>query len=327
MKSLSYVSGPANMQTIHGVYLSDTLDLEALYGEALRDLATDVVLHRPEEIERPEDIRFAICWLPETDAFAPYENLTLAMSIGAGVDALLAHPGLGPDMAIARVRDPHQAALMAGYVAHEILHKTRQFAPMMDNAAAQLWRPYPLEAPERTVVAVLGHGTMGRAVVSALCGLGYSLRVACRTQPDQPLDHVTYLTGETAVSEAAQTADFLVNVLPLTTATENVLNAELFGALNTGAHVIQIGRGEHLVEADLIAALDSGQLSGATLDVFRTEPLPKDDPMWRDPRLRITPHIASDSLPDVVAEQVIETARSLRDQRAMAYQIDRNRGY
>ncbi|MGB0660245.1 MAG: NAD(P)-dependent oxidoreductase [Mangrovicoccus sp.] len=314
-----------NTDVVHGVYLSETLDLGALYGAALRE--SDVVLRYPDEVTNPDDIRFAICWLPGEKAFAPYKNLELAMSIGAGVDDLLSHPGIDPSWAIARVRDPHQAELMAGYAVHEVLHYERQFGEIAENASRQIWKFLPMRPPKEAVVAVLGNGTMGQAVIQALKVLGFSLRVSCRSTPAAPLDGVTYLTGESANLEAAQGADYLINILPLTPATENVLNADLFARLNPGARLIQFGRGEHLVEADLIAALDAGQLGGATLDVFRTEPLPATDPFWKDPRLRITPHIASDSMPEIVGAQVIETARALRDGQPLRLGISRAQGY
>ncbi|WP_406721692.1 NAD(P)-dependent oxidoreductase (plasmid) [Thioclava litoralis] len=319
---------------IHGVYLSQTLDLEALYGAALHAQGADVVLCRPEEVTDPSAIRFAICWLPEDTAFAPYPNLHLAMSIGAGVDALLAHPGLEgqgprPPVQIARVRDPHQADLMAGFAAHEVLHHERSFGALAAQAQARCWAPLPLRAPAASVVAVLGHGTMGRAVARAMRALGFRVRVACRSLPETAarIEGVEYCFGPEAMREAAQEARYLVNVLPLTPATENVLQGALFACLAQGAYLVQIGRGEHLVEADLLAALESGQLAGATLDVFRTEPLPQDHPFWTHPLLRITPHVASDSLPDVVAAQVVQTARELRDGAALTYLVDRLRGY
>ncbi|TQS70093.1 hydroxyacid dehydrogenase [Rhodobacteraceae bacterium] len=317
----------ADQSRIHGVYLSDTLELDAIYGAALREGATDVVLHTPDAVTDPEQIRFAICWQPGQTAFAPYPNLGLAMSIGAGVDALLAHKGLDHDVALARVRDPYQADLMAGFAAHEVLHYEREFDALARAAATRTWSPRPMRAPCAATVAVLGHGTMGRAVAQALAVLGFSVRVACRSTPENPVAGVSYITGANAPHQAADGAQYLVNVLPLTAATENVLDAGLFARLAPGARLIQIGRGEHLVEADLTAALDQGRIAGATLDVFRHEPLPQDHPFWADARLRITPHVASDSLPDVVAQQVIQTARELRDATPLSFGVDRARGY
>ncbi|MCJ8139167.1 NAD(P)-dependent oxidoreductase [Falsirhodobacter halotolerans] len=312
---------------VHGVYLSDMLDLDALYGDALAALGPDVVLHRPEDVRDPDAIRFAICWLPGAGAFARFPGIELAMSIGAGVDALLTHPGVGPDTQIARVRDPYQASLMAGFAVHEVLHVRRGFDAMARNAARAEWRPPALTSPDATTIAVLGDGTMGRAVSVALRQLGFDVRIACRSVPQTPAAGCRYFTGPEAVAQAAEGAHVLINVLPLTAATENVLDAALFARLARGAWLVQIGRGEHLVEADLTAALAAGYLAGASLDVFRTEPLPADHPFWRDDRLRITPHVASDSIPEVVARQVVETARELAEGRPLTLGIDRARGY
>ncbi|MEI4264012.1 NAD(P)-dependent oxidoreductase [Roseovarius sp. D0-M9] len=312
---------------IRGVFLSRILDLESLYGSALSAAGPDVAVIRPEEVTDPEQIRFAICWLPEAGSFAPYPNLKLAMSIGAGVDDLLGNPELSPEVAIARVRDPHQAALMAGYATHEVLHVSRHFAQLMASAERATWEPLPMNAPETTNVAILGNGTMGEAVARVLRTLGFTVRVACRTEPARPLDQVSYFSGSDGILGAVSGAHFVINVLPLTHATENVLNGTLFTAMASGSWLIQIGRGEHLVEDDLLAALDSGQLAGATLDVFHQEPLPADHPFWQDDRLRITPHIASDSVPSVVAEQIVTTARQLRDNAQLSLSIERARGY
>lgn len=317
----------AQAKPITGVYLSDSLDLDALYGDAIRAIAEDVVLLHPSQVEHPDEVRFAVCWLPATDAFAPYPNLALAMSIGAGVDALMSHPGLDASVRIARVRDPHQADLMAGFAVHEILHLEREFETLARQANIATWRPLPMRAPASRRVTVLGHGTMGRAVAQAVAALGFDVRVACSSMPSSPVVGVRYETGPAAIATAASGADYLVNVLPLTAQTDGVLDSALFGHLARGAWLIQIGRGEHLVEDDLLQALSSGQLAGASLDVFREEPLPATHPFWSHPALRITPHIASDSLPEVVSRQVIKTARAIRDNDALVFGVDRARGY
>lgn len=313
--------------TIVGVYLSDSVDLDGLYGDTLRAESDDVILLRPDQVESPDEVRFAICWLPGEDAFAAYPNLVLAMSIGAGVDGLMCHPGLDDSVTVARVRDPHQADLMAGFAVHEILHHAREFDVLERQANEATWRPLPMRAPASRTVAILGHGTMGRAVAEAVAALGFDVCVACYREPREPIPGVRYEKGDEAIQAAANGADYLVNVLPLTAETDGILNEALFSRLNPGAWLVQIGRGEHLVEADLLAALKAGTLAGASLDVFREEPLWAGHPFWSHPRLRITPHIASDSLPEVVSRQVIETARALRDGDEVVMGVDRERGY
>lgn len=317
----------AAAEPIYGVLLSDSMDLKSYYSLDFGDAAPDVRLLKPEEVTNPDLIRFAVCWLPGPAAFSPYLNIEMAMSVGAGVDDLLKHPGLGKDVAICRVRDPNQAHLMAGYAVHEVVHVERDFAQMQQNQARAEWAPPAIRPPRDLKVAVLGHGSMGACVVQALAASGFSVSVACRRDPSDPVEGVQYFTGNDSVLQSVAGQDVVINVLPLTTETEDVLNAELFSKMARGGWLIQIGRGEHLVEDDLVAALDSGQLAGATLDVFRTEPLPSDHPFWTDPRLRITPHIASDTTPHIVAEQALQSARELHAGKPLSLAVSRGQGY
>ncbi|WP_430473579.1 NAD(P)-dependent oxidoreductase [Thalassospira lucentensis] len=317
----------ATAARIYGVLLSETMDLKSYYALDFGVDAPDVCLLNPDEVTHPEEIRFAACWLPGPDAFVPYPNLEMAMSVGAGVDALLNHAGLNDNVAICRVRDPKQADLMAGYAVHEVVHFEREFTQMQRNQLAATWAPLPIGAPSDLNVTVLGNGSMGAAIVRALAAVGFSVFVACRRSPHDPIDGVTYFTGDSSVTGAVAEANVVINTLPLTAHTENVLNADLFNRLAPGAWLVQIGRGEHLVEDDLIAALESGQLAGATLDVFRQEPLPVDHAFWRDDRLRITPHIASDTMPHIVAAQVLQSARELLSGAPLSLSVNVAQGY
>ncbi|GAB4520972.1 MAG: glyoxylate/hydroxypyruvate reductase A [Roseibium sp.] len=314
-------------ETISGVLLSSTMDLKSFYALDRANSGDRVRLFDPGEVPDPASIRFAVCWLPEDDAFTPYPNLEMAMSVGAGVDALLGNPSLGEDALICRVRDPHQADLMAGYAAHETLHFLRSFRQLKDQQDARIWKPLAMTPPAETRIAVLGNGTMGAAIARTLAAMGFSVAVACRTEPGEPQAGVSYHSGADAVAAACRGSRIAINVLPLTAETENILNNRLFSQLEPGAWLIQIGRGEHLDEADFAAALDSGQLAGASLDVFREEPLPEHHPFWRDERLRITPHIASDSTPRVVAEQIRACADELLRGKRPRLAIDRRQGY
>jgi glyoxylate/hydroxypyruvate reductase A len=326
-KTIWGLSGMATTGPIYGVLLSDTMDLKTFYALDFGDAAPDVRLLDPDEVTRPEDIRFAICWLPGRDAFEPYPNLEMAMSIGAGVDDLMGHPGLRDDVAICRVRDPNQAALMAGYAVHEAVHFERKFAQIARDQKDAKWAPLPMRPPGDFKVTVLGHGSMGAAIVRALHAVGFSVSVACRRPPEDTVTKVIYYTGDDSVLQSVEGAECVINTLPLTAETKDVLNATLFSKMAKGSWLIQIGRGEHLVEDDLMAALEGGQLSGATLDVFRTEPLPEDHRFWRDPRLRVTPHVASDTTPDVIREQILKTAHELRADKPLSLAVDRAQGY
>lgn len=318
---------PPHIAPILGVFLSETFDLKGFYGPAFAAQGADVEVRLPAEVTDPAQVRFAVCWQPAEDAFAGFPALEMASVVGAGVDGLLGHPNLPGNLRICRVRDGAQASQMAGYVVHEVLHRARDFDGMARNAARRHWAPEPVGAPADTVVAVLGAGSMGAAVVRALASLGFSVRVASRSRPPAPVAGVCYRFGPGAIDAVAQGADFLVNVLPLTAETRGVLNRGLFARMAPGGWLIQIGRGEHLNEADLVAALAAGDLAGATLDVFGTEPLPADHPFWAEPRLRITPHVASIASPATTAAQIVQSARELRDGLPLTFGIDPARGY
>jgi glyoxylate/hydroxypyruvate reductase A len=175
---------------------------------------------------------------------------------------------------------------------------------------------------------VLGFGLMGQAIARAVVAMGFTVVAAIRGKPPAtPSAGVCFESGPDSVRRTAAKAHMLINVLPLTPATRDVLDAKLFATMPAGAVLIQLGRGEHLVEDDLILALDNGWLSAASVDVFRTEPLPGDHPFWRDPRIVVTPHQASDCATALVAEQVAQAALDVVAGRRPQTAVDRGNGY
>jgi len=315
-------------QTVRGVYLgTDDFDLGAFYGPCFAGYEPEVVIATPEETPDPAEVRFAMCWLPDPGVFSLYPNLELLCVPGAGVDGLLNNPGLPPHAAICRLRDPDQAAQMAGFALHEVLHVERGFAQLAEDQLARRWAPVPARAPSEVVIAVLGYGSMGSAVARGFAALGFSVRVASRTAPAEQIPDVQYFSGGGAIGAAVEDADYVINVLPLTAATRGILNSDLFGRMARGSWLVQIGRGEHLDESDLIAALESGQLAGASLDVFEVEPLPRGHRFWTDPRLRLSPHVASIASPVTAARQIVQSVREMRDGHALSLAIERARGY
>lgn len=315
---------------IEGVYLSRTLDLPFHFAKAFEAHASRVRLRLPQDIDDPARITFALAWAPAADAFVPYPNVRLVASIAAGVDSLLACPSLPPDAIVTRVRDDNQAHLMAGFAAWHVIWHHRNMGAILDDVRASrwIWRGHPLDrAPANTPVGVLGFGMMGRAVARALVALGFPVIAASRALPSAEEPGVTVLSGRDAIGRVAERAQMLVNVLPLTPETHGVLNASLFARLPKGAVLIHLGRGSHLVEADLDAALASGQISAASLDVFPREPLPPQHLWWNDPRILITPHLASDTSPEFVARQVVETAEAVMAGRPPFNAVSRDTGY
>ena len=232
-------------------------------------------------------------------------------SIAAGVEKLLV-PDLPPAVQVSRMVDPDQALGIAQYVAAVVLSHTRGLAAYDAQQQQGLWQRRPMAAA-RHRVAVLGFGEVGREIGRVLTALG--LQVTGWRRSSGPLLPLL------AVS------DIVVNALPLTAQTAGLLDAAALAALPAGAYVVNIARGGHVVQADLVAAVLSGHLAGAALDVQAQEPMPPDDPLWRVPGISITPHIAAQSSPDVVVAQFLASLARVQQGLAPLNPVDRSLGY
>jgi glyoxylate/hydroxypyruvate reductase len=269
--------------------------------------------------------------MPEERAFDAYPNLKMVSSIAAGVDSILACPSLPKDVVVTRVRDHAQADLMAGFAAWQVVWHHRRMGDYIANQARRSWdRSFRPQAPGSVTVGVLGYGLMGRRCAMAIAAMGFRVLVARNSVPTTPeasLDGIEIIAGPGAILSVAAEADILVNVLPLTDTTRDLLDGNFFAQMKPGAALVQMGRGEHMVEADLIEALDSGQLAGASVDVFRQEPPAEDHPFWSHPRIMVTPHKASDTTPAEILRQVKENFSALREGRLPPGLVNREAGY
>ncbi|MCP5367253.1 MAG: glyoxylate/hydroxypyruvate reductase A [Hyphomicrobiales bacterium] len=287
--------------------------------------------HRPDEELRiwPQvgdaaDIEFAVVWQPEPGDLARYPNLRAVFSMGAGVDHILADPHLPAGLPIVRLVDSTMTRGMVEYVLHWVLHHHRDFGRY---AAAQPgdWTAHPqIPAPQRRV-GVMGLGELGGAAARTLARLGFDTAGWSRTE--RQIEGITCFHGEPGRAHFLARTEILVCLLPLTPATENILDSALFAALPPGAALIHCGRGPHLVEADLLAALDTGHLAAATLDVFPTEPLPPAHPFWTHPRVTVTPHMASLGVARSAAAGFSEAIDLLRAGKLPGNLVDRAAGY
>jgi len=232
-------------------------------------------------------------------------------SMAAGVEKLLA-PDLPASVLVSRVVDPDQALGMAQYVAAMVLRQVRGLDTYRQQQQARQWVRHPMAAA-RHRVCVLGWGAVGQACGQALQALG--LPVQGWRRSSGPLH------------DALAQADIVVNTLPLTPATQGLLDAQAWQAMPRGGYFINVARGGHVVEPDLIAAVQAGQLAGAALDVQATEPMPDDDPLWQVPGITITPHIAAQSSPSTVASQFVAGLQALEAGQALPHPVDRALGY
>ncbi|BDW94351.1 glyoxylate/hydroxypyruvate reductase A [Thalassospira tepidiphila] len=276
-----------------GVLSCSKIDLRGIYGPHFDALARELDLRLPGEIDRPEDVSFMVTFVPAPDAFTRYPNLRAIYSVGAGIDAIMACPSLPPGVPIHRVEDPDQALQMAGFATFHVLWHHRNMGNLLANQKIGHWeRQLTGLSPRARRIGVLGFGLMGRAVARALVALGYPVASYSRSAPKPPEDGVTHYR-DGGFDDFLTQSDILINVLPLTDQTKGLLGAENLAKLPKGAALIHLGRGGQVDETALVDALDRGHLSGASLDVFETEPLPAGHPLWHHPKVFVTPHVAS----------------------------------
>jgi glyoxylate/hydroxypyruvate reductase len=291
----------------------------------LRAQAPDVDFRVWPEVGAPEDVLFALSWKHPPGELAKLPRLRCIASLGFGVDHVLRDPDLPAGVPVTRIVDPGMIRGMSEYVLAAVLNHTRQFTLYGHDQTARVWKARVPSHPEDVRVGIMGLGHLGADAACKLRGLGFQVSGWSRTP--KSIEGVRSFAGEEALSPFLAQSDILVCLLPLTEATRGILNRATLAQLPADAYVINAARGEHLVEEDLLAALDAGRLSGACLDVFRTEPLPADHPFWAHPRVTVTPHIASLTFPRDVAPQLIDNYRRVRSGQPPLHAVDIRRGY
>ena len=247
----------------------------------------------------PREIRYALVWQPEPGLLASLPNLELILSLGAGVDHILGDPSVPPQVPIMRLVDPYMTDMMTEPVALSVLRLHRRDLDYRAQQRARVWREHEQKNASERRVGIMGLGALGMAAAERLGGLGFALAGWSRS-PRAGLGFETSAGSEGLPAFLART-EILVCLLPLTSETVGILNAETLALLPQGAFLVNVGRGAQLVEEDLIAALESGHIAGAALDVFRAEPLPAAHPFWAHPRIIVTPHVAAATHPPTAA--------------------------
>ena len=256
------------------------------------------------DIGDPLAIEYLLLWQPPERIAETFPNLKMVFSVGAGVDQL-DFSKLPPELPVVRMLEPGIAESMAEFVCMATLMLHRNMVDFIDQQRQRHWREIQVRPPAGRRVGILGLGQLGQASLAKLRSFGFPLSGWNRS-PRQ-IEGVTCFTGAAELPAFLAQTDILICLLPLTEATQGILDARLFSQLPRGAGLINVGRGGHLVETDLLDALDTGQLSGAMIDVLESEPPAPDHPFWNHPRIVMTPHIASMTRPESGAAFVLET--------------------
>lgn len=286
---------------------------------ALPDADLDVWPQAPAEVD------YALVWKPDPALFDRVRIAGAVVNLGAGVDALLALPTLPPHATVLRLTDAGMAEQMAEYVTLAVLAAYREQAAYAAQQREARWTQRPRLDKTAFVVGLLGLGVLGTAVAQALRALGFPVAAWTRTPRAEP--GVMSYTGDDGLARMLAATRVLACLLPSTAATRGLLDARTLGRLPRGAHLVNVARGDLVVDADLVALLDAGHLASATLDVFRDEPLPAGHPFWHHPRIVLTPHVSAVTLIEASAAQVAQRITAHARGEPVAGRVDRARGY
>lgn len=273
-------------------------------------------------IKHPERVTTAFLWNHPEGILAQFPNLKLISSMGAGVDHILKDESIPSHIPIVRIVDEKLTFSMTNYVVMAVLAYHRQVTRYQQNQLAKNW---DMKNPEIDIkVGVMGVGALGKDVLDKFSYMGFPV-YGYGFSEKEDFEYPYY--SKDKIEEFLAEVNVVVCLLPLTADTENILNLDLFQKFNPGTYLINVARGKHLVDEDLLEALDKGYVSGATLDVYREEPLPKDHPFWGEKRIFMTPHIASVTNPEAAAPQVIANIERMKSGQTLMNVVNRDKGY
>jgi glyoxylate/hydroxypyruvate reductase A len=288
----------------------------------MEELAPTIRIQVYPDISDPEEVEFALVWQHPVGILSSFPNLKLISSMGAGVDHILTDASIPAHLPIVRIVDDKLTWSMTNYVVMGVLNFHRRISHFRKNQIRKIW---DMTEPEVDVkVGVMGVGALGGDVLQKLSYMGFPVVGFGFSEKNN--FHFPYYSKQNLPEFLAQ-VNVLVCLLPLTPETENILDLDFFEQCKPGTFLINAARGKHLVEEDLLEALDKGFISGAMLDVYRKEPLPESHPFWEDERIVLTPHIASVTNPKAAAPQVIENINLIKSGKPLINEVNRTKGY
>jgi len=295
------------------------------WRDGLSRLLGDVEFRVFPEVGDPSRVDAALAWKAPHGVLAGFPALKLICSLGMGVDHLLQDPMLPAHVPIARLVDPNMIEQMSEYVLYGILHFHRRFDVYGRYQRERRWEELPLPHTSLRRIGIMGIGEIGADCARKAAALGFPVRGWSRSAKSIP--GVECFAGLDQLPAFLQGTDILVSVLPLTDETLGIVNARTLALLPQGAYFINVARGGLVREDDLLAALDSGRLEGALLDVTASEPLPAASPLWSHAKVWLTPHIAGLTNPQTAVHPIADNLRRLADGRPLLNLVERTRGY
>ncbi|MDP5231523.1 MAG: glyoxylate/hydroxypyruvate reductase A [Cellulophaga sp.] len=297
----------------------------ALWKKALQEYDPSLEVYSYLEPHDKEKIKVALVWKHPEGSLKDYPNLAYIASNGAGVDFIFEDVSAPTHLPITRVVDEQLAIDMSEYVLAIILHNLKKLDVYKVNQTRKTWQPFPYKRIADVRVGILGLGVLGSQVAKDLENVGFKVQGWSNTRKD--LKNIPSYAGKEELSAFLNISDILVCLLPLTKDTKGILNKQLFEQLPKNAFIINVARGGHLVDQDLRDAINNDQISGASLDVYHDEPLPKDHFFWTFDEIMMTPHYASVSDVKSVVPQIVENYKRMQANLPLLHLVSKNRGY
>src|SRR5947207_9629355 len=304
------------------------LDKRIGNAQASRDTFREQIPELPIRIwpdaGEPREIEYLAFMHPDFDVLPAFPNLKAMFSRAAGVDDIVKHPNL-PKVPLGKVEPPGGDPMMTEYVVMHVLRLHRDMPAYQAAQARREWLRVPIARPEQRRIGFLGFGMMARAPALVLKSLGFAVSAWVRS-PRQA-EEVPIFHGPAQLERFLNQTDIAVCLLPLTAETEGIFCARTFAMMPRGAMLVNVGRGKHVVDTDLIAALDSGQLSYAALDALWPEPLPSQSPLWLHPKVTVMPHVARRPTVAQLVTEVVANIHSLKARGKLPQEVDLTMGY
>ncbi|MDM1296256.1 glyoxylate/hydroxypyruvate reductase A [Sphingobacterium sp. N143] len=276
------------------------------------------------DIENPNEVEFILCWKPAPAYYKRFPNLKVVQSAGAGIDHLFPE-SLPEHISVSKIVDPVLKEDMFEHVLTCLMNGMKNFASYAQNKSNKQWNPLAYMTIDQTKVAILGLGEIGGYVAEKLAGMGFDVKGWSNSKKNIP--GVESFVGLDELGSAIDAVDFVVNILPLTTQTENILNRDVFKLFKSGSILINVGRGGHVVEDALLEAIENKVIKAAYLDVFHHEPLPEDHLFWDCAPIFITPHVASRTNIASSVKQVVDNYKRMLHHQSLLNEVSLKKGY
>ena len=293
--------------------------------EALKSNLPNETIEIYPNISNFDLVTFLVCWKPEEGLLDKFLNLKAIQSLGAGVDHILDSHKVPSHVQVSKVVNNDLTHDMWEHAMSIILSDMKNLSIHSKNQSSKIWKPKRYKRIKEVSIGILGLGTIGKYVATQFAKTGFEVGGWSRSKKD--IQYVDTFAGEFGLNLLLSKSDYVVNILPLTPETNGIINHNFISNMKQGSYFVNIGRGPHVVDEDLLASLDSGYLRGAALDVFHSEPLPMKSRLWNHPSIIITPHVASLTHIDTVYPQVVDNYKRLKNRKRLLNLVDLLKGY